>query len=130
MEYIRYKGRYKYQVQKTYVVDIDIIPPEIIDTKHITLNLNGRIWIRPYYAWDGASGPACDTKNFMRGSLVHDALYQMMRKGKLDPKKYRKPADKLLKKMCKEDGMCFIRACWVYLGVRIFGKCAAKPEGD
>jgi hypothetical protein len=33
-----------------------------------THNLN----ILEEYCWDGASGPAIDTQNFMRGSLLHD----------------------------------------------------------
>jgi hypothetical protein len=36
------------------------------------------------YAWNGPSGPTLDTRNFMRGSLVHDALYQLMREGRMD----------------------------------------------
>ena len=48
-----------------------------------------------FNAGDGPSGPAIDTKNFMRASLVHDALYQLMRLGTLD-KSRRQYADRLL----------------------------------
>ena len=131
MKCIHYKkGSFKYQIQEIYIDDIGIIPPKHIDADHITLYINGRLQIIPHYAWDGASCPAIDTKNFMRGSLVHDALYQLIRKKHLDEKIYRKQADILLKKMCKEDGMCSIRACWVYRAVRIFGKCAVRPDGE
>ena len=63
----------------------------------------------------------------MRGSLVHDALYQLMRESFLDFKKDRDAADRLLKKMCREDGMSAIRAWWVYWGLRIGGGPAADP---
>jgi hypothetical protein len=56
------------------------------------------------YAWDGPSGPTIDTGNFMRGSLIHDALYQLMRTGNL-PTSFRERADLLLRKTCIDDGM-------------------------
>ena len=37
------------------------------------------------YSWDGASGPAIDTKDTHLASLVHDGLYQAIRLGRLDP---------------------------------------------
>jgi hypothetical protein len=64
----------------------------------------------------------------MRGSLVHDALYQLMREGLLDPEQWREPADSLLRAICREDGMSAIRAWWVYKGVRLGGSSAAKKQ--
>ena len=63
----------------------------------------------------------------MRGSLVHDALYQLMRDGYL-PLKTREYADWLLREICIEDGMSKIRADWVYMGVDLFGESSAKPD--
>lgn len=127
MKYIHYRKGYKYQIQKKYVVNIDITPKKEIDTDHIKLTKKGLLTIKKGYAWDGPSGPAIDTRNFMRGSLVHDALYQLMRERCLNKKKYRKLADKILRKMCKEDGMVFIRSFWVYIAVRIFADPSADP---
>jgi hypothetical protein len=79
-------------------------------------------------AWDGPSGPTIDTKGFMRGSLVHDGLYQLMRDGLLDHEEYRKDADLLLKAICLEDGMSRFRAWYVYHGVRLFAGSAATPR--
>lgn len=45
----------------------------------------------------------------------------------LDKDDYRKPTDRLLKKMLRQDGMTLIRAWWVYLGLRIGGGPAADP---
>jgi hypothetical protein len=66
----------------------------------------------------------------MRGSLVHDALYQLMRERRLDEETYREPADRLLQKMCKEDGMSAPRAWWVYQAVHFFGQPSADPAND
>jgi len=118
---IRYKAGYKYQLQETYRVSTPIKPTLPIATEYISLSLAGDLVIQRGYAWDGPSGPTVDTKNFMRGSLVHDALYQLMREGHLVPELHRKPADELLRQMCREDGMCAIRAWWVYWGVRLGG---------
>jgi hypothetical protein len=66
----------------------------------------------------------------MRGSLVHDALYQLMRERYLDEDTYRDRSDRLLQKICKEDGMSMLRAWWVYQGVHLFGKPSADPAND
>lgn len=71
------------------------------------------------------SGPTIDTKSFMRGSLIHDALYELIRKGLINNKE---EADKLLYNICIEDGMWSLRAKWVYVGVHYFGKSATLPE--
>ena len=65
----------------------------------------------------------------MRGSLVHDALYQLMRGKMLDHDLHRKTADRILWRICREDGMSAIRAWWVYQGVRLGGGPAADPDG-
>ena len=127
MECIAYKDGYKYQLREEYVTEIDILPEEDICTDYVVLTAGGKLTIRKSYAWDGPSGPAIDTLDFMRGSLVHDALYQLMRLEELDRDIFREPADRLLQKMCREDGMWRIRAWWVYLGVKFFADPAADP---
>lgn len=130
MECIAYKSGYKYQLKKDYVTTIDIKPDAPIDTGYIALASEGTLTIRSGYAWDGPSGPTIDTLNFMRGSLVHDALYQLMRERHLDKDKHREAADRLLQKMCREDGMSVLRAWWVYQGVRLGGDPSADPAND
>lgn len=130
MECILYKGGYKYQLKEDYVTETGITPPAPIETQYISLTLEGRIATKAGYAWDGPSGPTIDTLNFMRGSLVHDALYQLIREGHLDEGKHREPADRLLQKMCIEDGMSKLRAWWVYHGVRLGGGPAVDPAND
>jgi hypothetical protein len=89
----------------------------------ISLTQDGALLIRDEYSWDGPSGPAVDTKTFMRASLVHDALYQLVSE-ELLPRKCRKLADKTMRKLAKEDGMGLIRRTYTYWAVRIFGAFA------
>lgn len=130
MECITYKAGYKYQLQADYRVQIGINPPTPIDTEFIALTTDGFLTVKEGYAWDGPSGPAIDTLDFMRGSLVHDALYQLMRERHLDEATYRDTADRLLHKICIEDGMNPMRAWWVYQGVHDFGAPSADPASD
>ena len=123
---MKYRAGYKYQLDDTVSVFVEFLGE--IDKKYITLK-EGRLTIKSGYAWDGPSGPAFDTRNFMRGSLVHDVLYQLMREGSL-PRTARKYADELLRQMCLEDGMSWVRAWWVYRGVRMFAAKASLPSNS
>ena len=125
---IKYTAGYKYQLNEDYTVATPIVPQQAIDTHFIKLTMDGVLTVRADYAWDGPSGPTIDTPDFMRGSLVHDALYQLMRERHLDYQVHRKPADRLLRALCIEDGMKELRANAVYDGVRIFGEACAKPR--
>jgi len=126
MKCIAYNGGYKYQLNETYALAIDIKPSTPINTKYIALDSDGNLTISEGYAWDGPSG-SIDTLTFMRGSLVHDALYQLMQEKYLDLNIHREAADRILQKICKEDGMWSLRAWWVYHAVRLLGKPAANP---
>ena len=88
---------YKYQLMKDYHVQIDIKPAQDIIFNFVSLSSGGLLTMNKAYAWDGPSGPSIDTRNFMRGSLVHDALYQLMRLSALDYRLYRLRADGILK---------------------------------
>ncbi len=127
MKCIAYNDGYKYQLKKKYTVVVDIQPTKRIKTEYIMLDTSGKLTLAKGYAWDGPSGPTIDTLTFMRGSLVHDALYQLMRERHLNNDAHREAADRALQKICKEDGMWSLRAWWVYLGVRWFADPAADP---
>jgi hypothetical protein len=129
---IQYKSGYKYQLHNEHQVKVSIKTEKDVPTKdaarsYLELKTDRTLIIKRGYAWDGPSGPTIDTRNFMRGSLVHDALYQLMRSGDID-QKFRKDADVELRKICREDGMSWIRSWWVYWAVRIFAKKAASQE--
>lgn len=129
MNYIKYTRGYKYQLVENYECYVSIKLPVAVNSEFITLWEDGKIQVRDGYAWDGPSGPTIDTKNFMRGSLVHDALYQLMREGLL-PRTYRDVVDRLLQTMCYEDGMSRLRAWAVYQGVKFGGADAVIKHKD
>ena len=64
----------------------------------------------------------------MRASLVHDALYQLIRHRHLKTTEYKDKADKLFKKICIEDGVSSATAKIYYLGLKLGGKPAADPK--
>jgi len=106
---IRYRENRKYQLEEDYTVALGFTIPKTIVTGWLILSVNGCLTIRKGYAWDGASGPTFDTSSSMRGALVHDAGYQLMRLGLL-PESYRSIFDDLLHNICVEDGMWHWRA--------------------
>ena len=127
--HIYYRAGYKYQTTRDYFHQTNITAFEG-GNRFTSINKDGVLWVQAGYAWDGPSGPTLDTKDAMRGSLVHDALYQMMRE-KILPLSMRDRADGLLKTICEEDGMGMIRAEIWWAGVRKFAEKAAqvgKPE--
>ena len=116
---------YKYQLVSPYRLKIGITGFSIA-TPYIRLDADGNLEIAEAYAWDGPSGPTIDTADFMRGSLVHDTLYQLIRLEAL-PYSYKEYADLLLKKICLEDGMSKFRAGYVFFAVKHFGGASARP---
>jgi len=124
MIYRQLKG-YKYELLKPvgYLLAIEVAD---VDTPYITIH-EGLLSIREHYAWDGPSGPTIDTLSFMRGSLIHDALYQLMREGYLD-RHHREYADRVLKEVCLDDGMLPFRAWYVHHAVMMFAGKSAMPR--
>ena len=118
MDRIQYNDGYKYQLKQDYALSVPLKPSARFDSDFLQLETDGRLLIKRGYAWDGPSGPTIDTLNFMRGSLVHDALYQLMREQCLDHIQDRAAADQLLRDICIADGMWRLRAWWVYHAVR------------
>ncbi len=124
---IYYKGGSKYHLVQKYNILLDFRPPHPIGTWFIHLSNSGLLEIKAGYPWDGPSGPTFDTKSFMRASLVHDALYELMRQGLLDIE-FREAADRELRRICREDGMSRIRAWYVYRSVRLFAGGSASTS--
>lgn len=124
---MKYKKGYKYKLAEDLRIKITHNPNVDVNTLLITLDVEGNLLIRKGYAWDGPSGPTIDTKSFMRGSLVHDALYQLMRMQSI-PLKDRILADKELKEICEKDGMSSFRAWYIFKGVRAFGRKSAEEK--
>ena len=121
MESILYCAGYKFQLAAPYTVDVGFKPMLSVSVgEWVSLSDQGILSIKDGYAWDGASGPVEQSPQILRGSLVHDALYQLMRAGVLD-QNYREQADMVLKRICIEDGMSHWYAQAVFSAVREFG---------
>ena len=125
---MKYQDGYKYQLNVREVfTGTNITPPEAVVTKYISLYPSGLLVVRPGYAWDGPSGPTYDSKNSIRASLAHDALYQLMRM-KLVDVGWRTDADILLDSILKQDGMWAARRWYWLKGVQWFAGGAADPS--
>ncbi len=137
---LKYRKIYKYQTYEDQMFETTVKPdftqciptnadvddPEKPDP-WVILYPTGDIWIKSGYSWNGASGPTIDTEDSMTGSLVHDALYQLISDGFL-PTRCRKQADITFRKWCRHDGMGFVRSTIWYWAVRIFGGLFAKKK--
>jgi hypothetical protein len=96
--------RWKYRLARTETFITGWALPEDIHAPFIKLFKDGHLEVFEGYCWDGPSGPTIDRATNMRGSLAHDALYQLMRMGLLG-QEYRLKADELLARLWIEDGM-------------------------
>ena len=128
---IYYRKGYKYQLSRDATTDLKLFVPfpalfgDII-TEYIVLTSEGVLWNKRGYAWDGCSGPTWDDKTNMRGGMVHDSFYQLIRLGLLPPA-WKEYADDLLRAICLAKGMSSIRGWYYHEGVKDFGGKAAQP---
>lgn len=122
---MKYRKGYKYQLHEDYYVMVGVTPHKVIMTDFAKLNPDGMLTIYEKYAWDGASGPAIDSKSSMIASLEHDCLSQMMREELLDRKHFGEMNDRFYAKLV-EEGMWKWRARIWRWAVRKFGKRHTK----
>jgi len=127
MDYIEYRRGYKYQLDTDYMTRLSFGPREDIKTYYITFLADRTFSIKKGYAWDGMSGGMVDTKSSMRGSLIHDALYWLLRQNFL-PMTMRSEVDNELKRICATDGMWKWRYTLHNWGLGFGGTSAALPS--
>jgi len=126
---IQYRAGYKYQLVQTYIHKLPFPAPVVaLDHEFLAISSDGYLMIKWGYAWDGPSGPTVDTPDSMRGALVHDAGYQLMRDGYLDRDIFKPLFDRLLVSLCAEDGMGPIRRWFWYQAVEDFAFSATQPR--
>ena len=125
--YRKIPKHWKYQLIEEYWIWL-AIEPGFFETDFLLLDSQNYLTIKKGYAWDGSTAVP-DTKACMRASLVHDALYALMREGKLDFK-HRDYADQMYRDMCIEDGMWRWHANLRYWGLKHFAGKYAKPKGE
>jgi hypothetical protein len=126
-------GGWKYQTLRPMSTQSQYRPQGLITSSMgwVQIHSSGALMVRRGYAWDGASGPALDTPSFMRASLFHDALYQLLREGRLADAggEDRLVADELMRDICRADGMPVWRAWYAYHVLRLAGGRAARRRG-
>lgn len=129
MEQIHYRAGYKYLLSKPHAHELMFLR-DIPDCEgQYAAIRRGILYINNHYAWDGCSGPTLDTDTNMRAGLVHDALYQMVRAGKI-PQYRRDDCDKEFKEICRQDGMIGIRRALYYKGLHDFGGAAIDSDAE
>lgn len=123
--YIKCGG--SYQLVKEYRVNTLLFPEYTIEAPRLKLDTKGILTISDGYCWDGCSGPVLDRKTNMRAGLVHDALYEIMRKGLLPYTRWRE-ADVCFGNILKEDGAWNITIKIDMAGLRIAKGKYANPK--
>ena len=127
-DFIEYKsldkrlyGR-KYQLKQHVTLQLGhaFVGLGTINRPFFTLDDTGVLFITEGYTWDGASG-ALDTADFMYGSMVHDALCDLMADGALPKSLWNAAAVEmfLLNRKC---GMGVVRAAYTFTAVALWGR--------
>jgi len=117
---ITYRNGWKYQLVKSTEQLLTFASGKDIVTEYVHFYKTGLLWLREGYAWDGPSVSTIGDYTNMRGSVMHDAIYQLMRLGLLHSK-YRDMADREFRSMCRKDGICSSRADMYFDDVHLFG---------
>ena len=123
---------FKYRVLMPFTTMTRITGYEV-KHKFFSLYPRGTLVVHKGYSCDGASGPTWDDSSNIHAGFAHDALYQMLRIGKLsqteeDFSLNRKLADLTFLDQLKADGMNWFRRWYYYKAVRWFGKKHAQPS--
>ena len=116
---------YKFELAQTYQIQTEIFPEKQIVESYVGLGVDGLLTIFNGFKIDGVTH-SITTSNVMRAAFVHDALYQLMRSGKL-PLSYKDKSDKLFYDILIKDGTAKFRAWYMYQAVKLFGEKYAKP---
>jgi len=115
---------YKYKLADSVMIETGI-KSDGYSHYFFTLDKEGLLVIHKGYLWDGVSGPTVDTKNTMLSGLVHDALYQAIRLGRLHPD-FKPQVDNLFYTMLLDAGVNKIRAYYYYKAVKTFGHLSCR----
>ncbi|MHC4295433.1 MAG: hypothetical protein ACYSTL_07590 [Planctomycetota bacterium] len=122
------EGRFKYEVLRTLRIQTNLDLPRAINSDHglVAISADGELVVAQGFRSDGPSGPTFDTPSTMRAAFLHDALYWLMREGKIGRNKVRQCADVLLMSVMAEDGAGLFRATLWLWAVRLFAGRSAR----
>ena len=121
------RRKYKYILQSAVEIQAKVKVDKESTIGPLTIRPDGYLLIQPGYAWDGATG-CPDFNSILYPSLIHDAMYQLMREGVLNSETDRKIADQLLRDLCIKKGMGKAVAMLVYYAVRLFAEKATRND--
>ncbi len=126
---IKYRDGYRYQLDESYVIRTPIRPVSTVQTQFIRLDMDGTLRILSGYAWDGPTGIWFFKRKLMRPSLVHDALYQLLRQKRI-LQHDRVLVDGMYRDISLANRVWRKRVWWQYLGVRRLATRAADPRSQ
>lgn len=115
MKYIKIGSAY--QVKEDFVFQ-SIITGYEIESDFYRLQLDGKLFVKKHYTWDGPSG-AINTKSFVKSSCIHDIFCEMINAGFL-PASVQCMADEQMMMINRNQKMWPPRRMWAYLAVRIY----------
>ena len=104
-----YTNGHKYQSRNAMIYYTGIFLPYDVISDLIIHRRDGWMLVEPYFAWDGCSSIAIDTRTNMRAGHAHDACAALMRKGLL-PLSCIEPSNALLRRLMIKDGALRTRA--------------------
>jgi len=119
----------RYQLLQGAVVQTGIELDAYAYRADCSLSPAGVLVLHKAFTWDGPSRPAVQTRDFLRASAYHDAMYRLMRAGVLSLDA-RPAADSLYMHTAVCDGAPRWRAALQFLALRLFGRSAARPRID
>ncbi len=125
---MKYKSGYRYVSQETVLVNVGPALHAPVSSAFASIAAE-KLCVMAKYAWDGASFTPFKwlgtPKAWLTPSLVHDALYQLIRDGLMD-RQYREAADRLFRDMLIERGVWRWVAWVAYYAVRVGGNFAVR----
>lgn len=116
---------YKYRLARLFTwTNRDLLANIEVNSPYIRIR-KGMLTLKVGYCWDGATAYH-DSPSLMRGSLIHDALYQLLRERLLPPSS-RKLADIIYRKVIIADGTSKLLSWAMYATLRLMGRKYATP---
>lgn len=126
---LKYKQGYWYQTTEGHSLQLPFRCQNSTSDGHWVALRDGWLFTRFGYAWDGASFVLFrwfgTPRAWIVPSLCHDALYQLIREGKLG-REYRDDVDRLFYELLRARGVSWLVATVAYYCVRIGGNFAVR----
>jgi hypothetical protein len=117
---IAYTHADKFVLGKDAIFKLSFAPQYTVDTSYARFTPDGVLIVKRGFLWS-ANFPAMNTENTRPASLVHDALYELIKDGHLPRKPFKNLADMVMRDVLLECGILDARAWAWYMAVQIGG---------